>query len=750
MSSMKIRSACVSLGFSSLVLSFVLSLVLSAVLPLAAQTSSSAGSTAQLPRLVKFSATLKDANGNALTGVVGITFALYSEPSGGAPLWLETQNVQPDKNGHYTVLLGSTKPEGLPLDLFVSGQARWLGAQAQLQTESQNESQAEPARVLLAAVPYAMKAADAETVGGLPPSAFVMALPVSSGAAVANGATSSSASPASLTPSNVTTTGGTVNALPLWTTATNIQSSTITQTGSGSTAKIGIGTKTPAVTLDVKGAENVGGTLTLPATGTAISTKGYNSQPDLMIASVFNSGSATAVAQKFQLQAEPVNNDKTTASGTLNLLYGSGTATPAETGLKISNKGQITFATGQTFPGTGPGTVTSVGLAASASDFTVSGSPVTSTGTLNLAWTVAPTSANTANAIVKRDGSGNFAADVVTANTLNAADVNLSDALLISSSAGVAATVVDSAPFATTIYGEASALTGEGWGVEGGTGSTASNAYGVVGYASAFSGSPIGVYGAAYYSPAGVGVFGQNGTESATGVGFGGAGVWGDGGTSGYFGVLGTVDDGSAGYFVNNSPSGFATLYAYASNSASYPFFATGPTGYCYVDGANLNCTGAKNAVVPIDGGKRTVAMSAIESPQNWFEDAGSTQLVNGAAVVAMDPVFLQTVAPQVEYQVFLTPYGDCKGLYVTNRTAASFEVHELGGGTASVSFTYRIMALRKNYENVRFADHTHDLDGNKRMLERIHAAGAMNRQSHMPTKKLAPMHAVARKTTGR
>jgi hypothetical protein len=59
-------------------------------------------------------------------------------------------------------------------------------------------------------------------------------------------------------------------------------------------------------------------------------------------------------------------------------------------------------------------------------------------------------------------------------------------------------------------------------------------------------------------------------------------------------------------------------------------------------------------------------------------------------------------------------------------------------------------MALRKKYENVRFADHTHDLDGNKRMLERMHADGAMNRQSHMPTKKLAPMHPAARQTTRR
>ena len=50
-------------------------------------------------------------NGNPLTGVTGVTFSLYAEQSGGVPLWLETQNVQPDKNGHYTVQLRSTKPD---------------------------------------------------------------------------------------------------------------------------------------------------------------------------------------------------------------------------------------------------------------------------------------------------------------------------------------------------------------------------------------------------------------------------------------------------------------------------------------------------------------------------------------------------------------------------------------------------------------------------------------------------------------
>ncbi len=135
------------------------------------------------------------------------------------------------------------------------------------------------------------------------------------------------------TSSNVTTTGGTVNTIPLFTTATNIQNSILTQTGT-----TGL---------------NVLGKLTLPATGVATSGAGKNSRSELFVASAFNSSTSTAVAQTFQLQAEPAGNNTTAASGTLNLLYGSGTAAATETGLKISNKGVITFAAGQTFPGGG-------------------------------------------------------------------------------------------------------------------------------------------------------------------------------------------------------------------------------------------------------------------------------------------------------------------------------------------------------------------------------------------------------------
>lgn len=124
------------------------------------------------------------------------------------------------------------------------------------------------------------------------------------------------------------------------------------------------------------------------------------------------------------------------------------------------------------------------------------------------------------------------------------------------------------------------------------------------------------------------------------------------------------------------------------------------------VDG-NFACTGPLKNVVPADGGARRVSVYAMQSAENWFEDAGSSRLSNGSATVALDPTFAQIVNTGVEYHVFLTPNGDCKGLYVSEKSATSFEVRELGGGRASIAFDYRIMAKRVRYENVRLADMT-------------------------------------------
>jgi uncharacterized protein YigA (DUF484 family) len=298
-----------------------------------------------IPRLISYSGTAKDINGKPLSGTLGVTFALYNEETGGAPVWLEIQNVQADATGHYIATLGITHPDGLPMDVFANTQARWLDVRV--------EGQPQNPRTLLLSVPYALKAGDAQTVGGLPPSAFVLAAPVTGTTANASSPASAPISSSSAAPPPLGGTG-TVNFVPLWTPDGNtLGNSVVFQSGSGSTAKIGINSTTPSTTLDVKGTATVRGLFALPATGTATATAGKNSQAIKMTASAFNSGTHAAVNQNFQWQAEAANNNTSAPSGTMNLLYSSGNAPLAETGLKISNSGLFTFVNGQNFPGTG-------------------------------------------------------------------------------------------------------------------------------------------------------------------------------------------------------------------------------------------------------------------------------------------------------------------------------------------------------------------------------------------------------------
>jgi hypothetical protein len=389
-----------------------------------------------VPPLVKFSGVLTDVNSKPLTGPVGVTFSLYKESEGGTALWTETQNVAPDKTGHYTVMLGSTTSEGLPGNVFASGEARWLGVQAQ--------EQAEQPRTLLMSVPYALKAADAQTLGGLPSSAFVLAAPPNSG--------SSSASPSNggsnpNPPSGSVTGSGTADYVPLWTSGSNIGNSVLYQSGTGSKAKIGINTTKPSSTLDVKGGSTVRGLFSLPSTGTATAGAGFNSQPIDQAASVFNSSAQTAVPQTFQWQAEPVNNNTSNATGSLNLLFAQGSGKPAETGLNIASNGQINFASGQTFPGTG--TITGV---TAGSDLTGGGS--SGNVTLNLDTTKVPllAAANTftANQAVNGTMTANaFSGNGSALTNVNAASLNGLSAISFSQLA--TSNLYQSSPLGTAI-----------------------------------------------------------------------------------------------------------------------------------------------------------------------------------------------------------------------------------------------------------------------------------------------------------
>ena len=184
-----------------------------------------------VPRLVEYQGVVTDASGKPLAGNATVTFAVYARQDDGGSLWHETQRVEADKNGRYTVQLGSTLEGGVPAAVFESTQARWLGVQI--------ENEPEGTRTLFVSVPYAFKAGDAETLGGLPMSAFALAGTGGGAqrAAAASGSTGSAKGSDAQAPYS-----GTVNHIAKFVTTTQLGNSGIFETGGG---QVGIGTTTP-------------------------------------------------------------------------------------------------------------------------------------------------------------------------------------------------------------------------------------------------------------------------------------------------------------------------------------------------------------------------------------------------------------------------------------------------------------------------------------------------------------------------
>ena len=701
-------------------------IAVSCSLPMVSKAQQPAGavpatSASIVPQLINYSGRLIDLNGKPLERVAGVTFSLYQDSQGGAPLWVETQNVQPDANGHYTVTLGSTTAQGLPQDMFTGAEARWMGVRI--------DGQEEQPRVLLVAVPYALKAGDAQTLGGLPASAFVLAAPpatISVASVEGAPATTTTAPAQSSESSDVTTTGGTVGTIAAFSTATNVQSSILSQTG------------TTAI--------NVAGKLNLPATGIATSSAGFNSRPQNFVASAYNSGSAAAVAQSFEWQAQPVGNDTALPSASLNLLFGSGTTAPAQTGFSIASTGLITFAIGQTFPGAGNGTVTSVGSGAG-----LAGGPITSSGALSIA-TGGVTNAMlqhpslTVTAGTGLSGGGSVALGGTDTLSINstvipqlAANNTFTGSNTFSSTASNGLSATSSVAGDSGVFASDSATTGSSNGLFASGSSPTGTGIAAVNYAT--SGTALAVYGQSN-SSAGTGVFGSGDAVGVSGLAGGAsgigalgvgntgsvekselgtivAGMWGDTGAAGMYGVMATADDGRAvaGF---NSAEIFPTAYFENDfNDGTALVLLTGAQDseqYCAInESGDLSCTGTITQNVPATDGKSKVALNALSSPESWFEDAGSGQLQDGEAVVEIEPGFAATVNTGVDYHVFLTPGGDCKGLYIAQKSATSFTVRELGGGTSSIAFDYRIMAKRKGYERVRLLDTTKTFASSRR-----------------------------------
>jgi hypothetical protein len=280
--------------------------------------SQSDHSSVPVPLVVKFSGIAKDANGRPQVGVVGMTFGIFEQQQGGPPTWIETQNVRTDQNGRYTVLLGSTQAEGIPLNLFINGTARWIGP-----LSGQNP---ETPRTPLTSVPYAFKAFDAESLGGTPSSDFVRTAQLTQ----ILSSTLSQPSVSASTP---------MAKLQLYLDA---RSQPLTPIADGAL---------PQVPNQPPLRQSFVGGLKLPALAPGPQNRQGTTSAGLDLeASAFNVRTNSAESELFRWESQPVRSDTANPSGRLSLLFGSKGAAPRATGFSINSDGTISWAAGQQIP----------------------------------------------------------------------------------------------------------------------------------------------------------------------------------------------------------------------------------------------------------------------------------------------------------------------------------------------------------------------------------------------------------------
>ncbi len=463
---------------------------------------------------------------------------------------------------------------------------------------------------------------------------------------------------------------GTANHITKWITTTQLGNSGIFETAA---TEVGIGTTTPAAKLDLNGTGDVRDTLTLFPKST---------HPTLSI-----HGTAFAV----------------------------------------SSTGKVTFVSGQTFPGAG--TVTKVNSGAG-----LTGGPITTTGTLSIAtggvtntMLAHPSLTVTANSPLS--GGGSVALGGSTSLGLANCAANqilqfLSGAWKCSSAGSGTVTSVGSGAGLTggpiTTSGSLSIATG---GVTNG----------MLANSSVTVKAGTGLSGGGAVALGGSTTLNNTGVLSVTTT----SGITNSGGQNPSLGIDDTIvpelalsNFFAASQFVSGFLDAFVgdatALYAFntstvptnpalyvenddVTNAADLAFDVKGPNfgGECSVDvSGNLFCTGTLGVAAKGPGNKK-IGLYTMQSSEDWIEDFGSGALKGGVATIQLDQRYAKTISGKSDYHVFLTPAGDCDGLYIANRTATSFEVRELKNGSSSVAFDYRIVAHRKGVESSRLPDVT-------------------------------------------
>ncbi len=271
-----------------------------------------------VPLVIRFAGSLGSGGQASTQAAVRVTFSLFKDQDGGIALWSEEHVVSPNTSGRFVVYLGAATERGLPQAIFSSGDARWL--------EVAPEGGAATPRIPVLSVPYALKSADSDTLGGNPPSAFVQYSQI---------------------PTLVSSIASAVRQMAI---GPRYAAGEMADPLPPVAGPIRFPIPSQPVGFRSRQFFFAGLTLSPPGPASSKSATGVSSSSLDLVASAFDSATATAQNEDFRWQADPVGSDSANPSGQLSLLFGSANAPPHATGLAINPDGSIVFGPTQVVP----------------------------------------------------------------------------------------------------------------------------------------------------------------------------------------------------------------------------------------------------------------------------------------------------------------------------------------------------------------------------------------------------------------
>ncbi|MBC7607690.1 MAG: hypothetical protein H7199_12160 [Burkholderiales bacterium] len=166
-------------------------------------------------------------------------------------------------------------------------------------------------------------------------------------------------------------------------------------------------------------------------------------------------------------------------------------------------------------------------------------------------------------------------------------------------------------------------------------------------------------------------------------------------------GVMGSAFSNSA----FTSAGGYFSGSTYASTNYAYAY--VGGTINGGVTLRKIVGIGSVSEIIPTETHGR-ITLTCPESPEYWYQDYGTVQIVNGRATITLDDILADIIVVDDEnpIRVICTPVGMpyFNGITILSQTKNSVEILELNGGNHSGKLQYQLVAKPKtNYGEGRF-----------------------------------------------